>query len=288
MEKIAIVTDSSCDASDAELAEMGVTCVHMSVTRADGTSFPSDNTSENIEAYYDFIADCKDLPKTACPSPAAFTEEYARLASEGYTHVLSLHMPAAMSATVEVARMAAETAPLHVEAIDTQCNTVGQYLFVRRIAQLRNDGASFEELMVECEFCIGKTSVCFMLDTLRNLVKGGRTGKAVGLAAMLLNIKPLLTVDPSGEVDIFGKAKSLKRAVSKLVDYYLVLQEKFGPLECCFVHTRNIEGVNALREALVERGIDLLEVGVRQAGPVITTHVSTGCFGFAYIPRATQ
>ena len=285
MQRIAIVTDSSVDASDAELAEMGVSCVHMHVIEADGTPFPEDNTPENIEAYYDYIENCDELPSTSSPSPLAFADEYSRLAREGYTHIISLHMPEAMSATVNVARMAAQSAPIPVEAIDTQCNTVGQYLFVRRIATLRNAGASFQSLLDSCHELIGKASVCFMLDTLKNIVKGGRTGKAVGLAAMLLNIKPLLTVDPSGEVDIFGKAKSIKRAAAKLADRYERLQEKFGPLECCFVHTRNLPGVDLLRSCLLERGIDLLEVGVRQAGPVITTHVSVGCFGFAYIPR---
>ncbi len=286
MEKIAIVTDSSCDASDAELAEMGVTCVHLHVEKADGTPFPEDNSPENIEAFYDYISQCKDLPSTSCPPPAAFSEIYSRLANEGFTRIISLHMPHAMSATVDVAQIAAQSSPIPVDVIDTQCNTVGQYLFVRRIAQLCQAGATREELLEEIEEITGKTSVCFMLDTLKCIVKGGRTGKAVGLAAMLLNIKPLLTVDPTGEVDIFGKTKSIKRAASKLADYYLKLQEKFGPLECCFVHTRNLPGVNLLREALLERNVNLLEVGVRQAGPVITTHVCTGCFGFAYIPRA--
>ncbi len=287
MEKIAIVTDSSCDASDAELAEMGVVCVHLNVQKADGTPFPEDNSSENIEAFYDYISECKDLPSTSCPPPTAFSQVYSKLADEGFTHIISLHMPHAMSATVDVAGIAAKESPLPVDVIDTQCNTVGQYLFVRRVAQLRNAGATRAELLEAIEELIGKTSVCFMLDTLKCLVKGGRTGKAVGLAATLLNIKPLLTVDPTGEVDMFGKTKSVKRAASKLADHYLKLQDKFGPLECCFVHTRNLPGVNLLREALLERNVDLLEVGVRQAGPVITTHVCTGCFGFAYIPRAT-
>ena len=44
-------------------------------------------------------------------------------------------------------------------------------------------------------------------------------------------------------------------------------------------------GVDELREAMIEAGIKLVEVGVRMVGPVITTHVATGCFGFAYIPQ---
>lgn len=285
MEKIAIVTDNTCDIPDAELAQMGVECVHLKVIKPDGSHFPEDNSPENIEAFYDYIADCDELPGTSMPSPLEFAQLYTRLSLEGYTHIISLHISSAMSGTVQSARMAAESAPVPVEVIDTHTNTIAEYLFVRRIAQLREYGLSFAELVDAAHELEGKTSIVFMLDKLRNLIKGGRTGKAKGLAATLLKIKPLLTVDPSGEVEMFGKAKTPRRAVAKLVDYYEMLEDRLGPLECCFAHTRNIAGVDELREAMVDAGINLLEVGVRRVGPVITTHVSTGCFGFAYIPR---
>lgn len=285
MEKIAIVTDNACDASDAELAELGVKCVHLKVIEPDGTHFPEDNTIENIEAFYDYIVDCDELPSTSMPPLLDFAQLYTDLSLAGYTHVISLHISSRMSGTVHTARMAAESAPIPVEVIDTHCNTVAQFLFVRRIAQLREYGLSFDELVEAAHELVGKTSICFMLDKLRNLVKGGRTGKATGLAAALLKIKPLLTVDPEGEVEMFGKAKSPKRAIAKLVQRYKELEEHLGPLECCFAHTRNMGGVDELREAMIEAGIKLVEVGVRMVGPVITTHVSTGCFGFAYIPQ---
>lgn len=285
MEKIAIVTDNACDASDEELAAMGVECVHLKVIKPDGTHIPDDNTEENIEAFYDYIVDCEQLPGTSMPSPIEFAETYSSLAREGYTHIISIHISSALSGTVHAARTAAESAPVPVEVIDTRSLTIAQYLFVRRIAQLRDCGADFQELVRSAHDLVGKTNICFMLDILRNLVKGGRTGKATGLAATLLKIKPLLTIDEEGEVDMFGKAKSVKRAVAKLVDRYKMLENVLGPLECCFAHTRNMAGVDELRKAMIEGGISLLEVGVRMVGPVITTHVSTGCFGFAYIPQ---
>ena len=285
MERVAIVTDNACDASDAELAELGIECVHLTVIEANGTHFPEDNTDENIEAFYDYIVDVDELPGTSMPSPLAFAEMYTKLALEGYTHIISAHISSAMSGTVQTARMAAESAPIPVEVIDTHTNTIAQFLFVRRLSQLREYGLSFDELVAAAHELEGKTSIVFMLDKLRNLIKGGRTGKAKGLAATLLKIKPLLTVDSSGEVEMFGKAKSQKRAVDKLVDYYKMLEGKLGALECCFAHTRNMEGVNDLRHAMIDAGCNLLEVGVRKVGPVITTHVSTGCFGFAYIPQ---
>lgn len=285
LEKIAIVTDNACDASDEELAALGVECVHLKVIKPDGSHFPDDNNDENINAFYDYIAEAEDLPGTSMPTPVEFADMYTKLALEGYTHVISLHISSALSGTVHAARTAAESAPIEVEVIDTKTNTVAEFLFVRRVAQLRACGLGFEELVEAAHDLEGKTSICFMLDTLRNLIKGGRTGKAKGLAATLLKIKPLLTIDFDGEVEMFGKAKSARRAVDKLVERYRVLETMLGPLESCFAHTRNLGGVDDLRSAMIDAGINLLEVGVRKVGPVITTHVSTGCFGFAYIPR---
>lgn len=79
MEKIAIVTDNSCDASDAELAKLGVECVHLRVIEPDGTHFPEDNTVENIEAFYDYIVDCDELPSTSMPPLLDFAQLYTDL-----------------------------------------------------------------------------------------------------------------------------------------------------------------------------------------------------------------
>lgn len=286
-ENIAIVTDSICDASDGELAQLGVECVHLTVHRPDGTAFARDNTPENIEAFYDYLATCDELPTTSQPSPVEFAELYSRLAREGYTHVLSLHASGKMSGTVEAARLAAQSSSLVIEVIDTRMMTFALWLAVRRIAQLRDGGASFSQLVEASYELRGKVSVCFMVDTLKNLVKGGRTGKATGLAASVLNIKPLLTVDEDGEVAMMGMARSMKRAIPKLVEAARALADKFGELELCFIHVRQLEGLALLREAFENAGIRYREVcEPRQTGPVITTHVALGCVGFAYIPAA--
>lgn len=283
-EKVALITDSSCDASNEELRAMGVECIQLKVTRPDGVAFPQDNTHENIELFYDYIADCEALPTTSQATPLDFSQMYERLAGEGYTHAISMHIGSKLSGTVETARLAAASAPIEVEVIDTHTATVAQYLFVRRIAQLRDAGCSFQQLVDTAHRLEGKTSVCFMLDTLRNLVMGGRAGKAVGLAAALLNIKPLLTVAPDGEIAILAKTKSIKRAAYKLADIAADLSDRLGELEICLMHTRRLDGLELLEHAFAERSIRFREVPVRQPGPVITTHVSTGAIGFSYIP----
>ena len=283
-EKLAIVTDSACDISMDELADWGVKCVNLHVEDAQGNSLVSDNDADSVEAFYDFLATHDELPKTSMPSPLEFGDMYSQLAVEGYTRVLSIHMSEAMSGTCNSARMAAQTASIPVEVIDLKRNTLTQALLVRMAARLRDEGFSCEEIVSVLESVIPNSSIVFALETLDNLVKGGRTGKATGLIANLLDIKPILMVGQDGVVNSVAKARSMKRAINKLVDKAVALTEEIGPLEGYLCHVRNPEALKMLRDALVEKGVAFKELGVRQVGPIIATHVGLGCVGFAYVP----
>ncbi len=284
-QKIAIVTDSTCDIDTKLLNELGVICVDLKVTKDDGTLCASDNSDASIEEFYDYISTCKELPKTSMPSPIDFGEVYTSLALLGYTHCISIHISSAMSGTCQAARLGAESANIKVEVIDSKRNTLALALIVRAVANKRNDGMPFDELLDFTKRICLKSNIVFSLDTLRNLVKGGRTGKATALAASVLNIKPILALDDEGQVVQKGKARALKGAWPKIVKIAKEAQEKFGPLEGYFVHARNLAGVDALRKQFDEHHVDFKELGVKKPGPVITTHVCTGCAGFAYIPR---
>ena len=282
--RFAIVTDSACDISKAELSQWGVECVDLRVLDQDGNELVSDNDPQSIEEFYDYLASHEELPKTSMPSPVQFGEMYTKLALEGYEAVLSLHISEAMSGTVNAARMAAQSAPIPVTVVNLNRNTLTQALLVHRAAQLRDEGASLQEVVSHLEEIIPKSSVVFALDTLENLVKGGRMGKATGLAASVLDIKPILTVGPGGDVNSVGIAKSMKRAISKLAKKAAELVEQIGPLEGCMMHVRNPQACSMLRDAIQHAGIDYHETSERQVGPIIATHVGLGCVGFSYIP----
>ena len=75
-----------------------------------------------------------------------------------------------------------------------------------------------------------------------------------------------------------------KEYVEKAIEKARELTEAFGPIEACLVHVRDLADVTALKHALEESGLPVTITGMMQTGPVITTHVCVGCFGFAYIP----
>lgn len=286
-ERIALVTDSTCDASDEELAALGVRCVHLSVQTSDGTPLDVSNEPESIHRFYDYLDGCSELPKTSCPSPLEFGELYTELALEGYTHVLSVHIGEWFSGTCQAARMGAETAGVTVEVVDGKRCCWPLFLVMRALAALRDTGMGFAELACRARELVVQSNVCFTVDSMRNLVMGGRAGKAMALAAGLLDIKPLIAVGDDGVVYSPAKAKSMKRALAKIADFTERAAGRLGPLEGFFVHTRNLEGVERLRALFESRGIAFSEIGEpRLCGPAITTHVGTGCVGVSYIRKA--
>ncbi len=283
-QRIAIVTDSTCDASPEELKEWGAECINLNISDAQGNHLVSANDAESVERFFDHLDSCKALPITSQPSPLEFGELYSRLAKEGYDGVLSLHITEAMSGTINVARMAAESASIPVRVVETHRNTWALGLLVRLACHLRDQGEDLDTLADHMVQIAPYCDITFALDKLDNLVKGGRAGKAMGLAASILDIKPVLTVGSDGVVETLAKVKSMKRAIAKLCKIALELTQKIGPLEGFFVHVRNVEAVEMLRQAFQDAGVPFKDLGTRQVGPVIATHVGTGCVGFAYIP----
>ncbi len=65
--------------------------------------------------------------------------------------------------------------------------------------------------------CRRRTNL-FLLDTLENIIKGGRIGKVVGHVATLLSVKLIMKSDGHGIVDLAEKIRGSNRAFKRFVD----------------------------------------------------------------------
>ena len=102
---IRLVTDSTCDLPDGELARLRVAVVPINI------HFDTEEYQEGVTLSYDeFFAKVDAMgivPKTSQPSPGTFAQEYRRLAAEGATTILSVHVTGKLSGTVNSAELAA-------------------------------------------------------------------------------------------------------------------------------------------------------------------------------------
>ena len=102
---IRIVTDSTCDLPEDVVAKYGITVVPLYINF--GAESYLDGVELSREEFYRRLPDHDPPPTTALPGPQRFLQVYERLAAEGATEILSIHISVSLSGTVNVAHLAA-------------------------------------------------------------------------------------------------------------------------------------------------------------------------------------
>lgn len=277
---VRIVTDSSCDLSEAEAADLGVEVVPLSIRF--GTDEYEDRTQLSVERFYELLNGADVLPETAAPAPGKFEAAFRRQADAGATAVVCINLSSGLSATMQSARNAATAldGQLPVHVIDSRSITTGLGAQVTRAAQAAAAGASAEEVVALVEDLVGRTHVIGALDTLDNLKKGGRIGGAQALLGSLLSIKPILDIS-SGEVAEAGKARTRRKALEVLRD---TVAAQGAVEELCVTHglAPDVDQMLDLLSTVCPR--DQIKTSV--IGPVIGTHGGPRVMGITWLDPA--
>lgn len=273
---IKIVTDSTCDLPVAVIDKYDLTVVPMYIHMG-GQSF-LDGIEITREEFYRQLPRHDPPPTTATPGKDAFIQSYQKLADQGATEILSLHISAELSAVVDVARMAAkEVESVPVTVIDAQQLSLGTGFLAETAAKAAAEGRPKAEIMRLLDEQIERTYVFAALDTLEFLRRSGRLNGVIAGIGSLLKVKPILHMH-AGEATS-QRVRTRERALTYLVDKMHALE----PFErVALVHTHAPERAESLRQ----RVLPLLpkeEIPSVDITPVIGAHIGPGAIGFAVI-----
>jgi DegV family protein with EDD domain len=282
MHRIGIVTDSTCDLGSAALAELDVQMVPLKVLFGEDTYL--DWIDLEPERFYQMLAAAPSLPKTSQPSPADFTKVYTQLADSGCEEIVSIHLSGALSGTMASALLAAKDCPIPVHCVDTKKVSQAVALVVLAAVKARKAGEDGAAIARIAEQVSESTRLFFLVDTLEYLVKGGRAGKAQGLAASVLGIKPVLTVNAEGVVEPFKKVKGRKRAIAEIAAHVAQEAADRGPLRAAILHGCLEDKGAELVEAVRATGAPVEFVSEGCVGAVIGTYTGPGALAIAYHP----
>jgi DegV family protein with EDD domain len=281
MGKVGIVCDSTCDLGPEWLASHDVVMVPLKVLFGDTTYL--DWIDLTPEAFYKKLTTSPVLPKTSQPSPADFAAVYAALAEQGCDEIVSIHLTAALSGTFESATLAASGSPIPVRVIDTHIVSAGVALVVQTALDVRAAGGDGAAIEAAARYVVDNEQLLFALDTLDYLVKGGRAGKAQGLAASLLNIKPVLTFNHEGTIEPFKKVKGTKKALAEIAAR--VAEAGAGKrVRVSLLHSIAPQLAEDLRAEIEATGVDYELVHITTVGAVIGTYAGPGAVGAVYCP----
>ena len=273
---VRIVTDSSSDLTDDEVASHDIEVVPLSIRFGDQEF--EDRTQLTVEAFYEKLAASPVLPETAAPAPGKFEAAFRRQQAAGADAVVCINLSADLSATMQSAQNAAKgTEGLDVRVVDSRSITSGLGTQVLLAAEAAEGGASADEVVALVEDLARRTHVVGALDTLDNLKKGGRIGNAQALLGSLLSIKPIVDIS-TGSVEEAGKARTRKKALEVLRDKIA----EAGAIEhLCVTHGLAPEEAEMLDLLAPLYPRDQIRVG--HIGPVIGTHGGPRVMGVTWV-----
>jgi len=275
---IRIVTDSTCDLPAETITRYGICVVPFYINV--GRQGFLDGIDITHEEFYQRLPTFSEHPTTAVPSPQKFRAMYNTLADEGATEVLSIHISVALSAMVNVARVAAqETTSVPVTVVDSKQLSLGMGFMVEKAAQLVEAGSSLTEILAVLNDQIKRSHVFAALDTLEFMRRSGRINRFMANLGGLLQLKPILTMHegkPGTE-----KARTREGATKRI----LKMLREVGTLErLAIVHTHALDRVAQLRDQvaliLPNEGIMVADIT-----PVIGVHIGPGAYGFAAVGK---
>ena len=282
MSKIRVVTDSTADLTPELVERYGITVVPLTVF-ADGKAY-KDKIDITNEEFYALLQSSKELPTTSQPSPAAFADVYRQLAAEGAEQIISIHISTALSGTYQSSVLAAGLVAQEVTVhnVDSKIATMGLGLLVIAAARMVEVGDSADNILQVLDEIVKKQRLYFLLDSLDNLHKGGRIGKASHLFGSLLNIKPVLCFT-DGVINVQDKVRGNKdnKALERLIE---ILLEKIDPskkLYCAMGYCDNKKAAEYIVERVKEH-VNCDDFIYLQIGSVVGTHIGMGAVGMAF------
>lgn len=277
MGKIKIVTDSTVDLS-AEIAEkLGIEIVPLSIY-VDGKEY-LDRFEITPKEFISKMKASEELPKSSQPPAGEFLKLYDRLGEDGY-EILSIHMTGGMSGTVQSAESAARMCQYDVTVVDSRFISKALAFQVIEAAQMASEGKSMEDIVSRLEEIRVHTRLFVVVDTLENLVKGGRIGRGRALLGSLLNIKPIASLE-NGVYTPVAKARSYSQIVRYLAKEFAEDVKGKTIKGVGLVHAEGYELAAKVKEAISEVS-GSLRVEIVDTTPIISTHTGVGAIGFMY------
>ena len=215
MQKIALVTDSTCSLPKEYVDKYNVHILRLKVIYKDREYIDGlDITPEEVYARLN-----EEVPTTSMPSVQEAEDLFDKLIQENYTHAVVLSVSSGLSGTINSFRIAAENRQEQIKSFvfDTKILSMAVGLSVIEVGKAIEEGKSFEEICEEIPKLRDRTQMYFTVDTLEYLIKGGRIGKVSGGIGELLNLKPIIMMDEEGKYTTFTKVRGSKQAFNKLV-----------------------------------------------------------------------
>jgi len=215
---------SACSTADItrehfEQRDIHYVCFHYQL---DGVDYVDDlGETMPFDKFYQAMVDGADT-RTTQVNAAQFEEYFTPFLEQGMD-ILHLTLSSGISGTYNSALMAKKSLEKkfpgrRVNIVDSMAASSGFGLLMDKLADLRDEGYSLDELTEWAENNKMKLHHWVFASDLTFFIKGGRISKTSGMVGKLLNICPMINVDVNGKLAVREKIRTKRKAISTIVE----------------------------------------------------------------------
>jgi DegV family protein with EDD domain len=283
-----VIVDSSSDFAPSVLKRLGLEYIPISYVTPEGERLDDLWESQTPHDFYEAFRQDPTLHyTTAAITPGRYLEVFERAAKEGVPTIY-LALSAGLSSTIYNAEQAAEMVrekypDFELYVLDPCCDSASVELLALECMRQAGLGLSAKEVYEWA--CDARYFVhgYFILDGFGALAAGGRIPPAAANVGGKLDIKPELTYDRTGALQLCGMCRGRKKALRAIIqdfkDNYV-----HDPALPIAIASADAEKDAAWLEAQIrrEKGCEDVVIMRSSISPVIGSHVGPGMVAVAF------
>jgi len=281
--KIALVTDSTCDLSPDLLDKYQINMVPINISFGENQYL--DKVTIQPEQFYSLLSTSPDFPRSAQVNESAFVNLYSHLATY-YDSVIAVHLSDKLSGTIFSSQRAARKVSREfgkpVSVINSLNLSGALGLIVLKTAEAIEAGIPHSKIVRMAEKWVRGTRIFVSVRTLRYMVRGGRVSAARGILAKMLNINPIVSIDPTGKAVVFDKSFSQRSNMRKVMGYVREIAAKNKIWNYVVLHAENPKAADWYSDQM-EMLTGRKPVSVVNISPVIGANAGIGAASVALL-----
>jgi len=284
MRDFVITTDSNSDLPQEYINKLGTVIIPQYYSFGD--TVYDDELNMPPAEFYNRMKN-GELPQSQANNPAVIEDKFRSLLDRGLD-IIHIAFSSALSGSYNnvcmVARELEEDYPeARLTIIDSLNVSLGETILLLRATDLKQSGASYDQIVADLEQYKQHINVQFTVDDLFHLQRGGRVSKTTALVGSALNLKPFLTITDAGTLISDGTARGRKKSIRTLVDRMKDSLEENPDtsVPVGIVHGNCIEDANTVAE-LVKAETGFTNIIINDISPSIGTHAGPGALGLMY------
>ncbi|NLT15515.1 MAG: DegV family protein [Clostridiales bacterium] len=285
MKDFVITADSNCDLPEQYIKENHIGIIPHYYVLEDITY--GDEVNLSPKEFYDIMR-AGQMPTTIASNPEVIRTTFQKYIDRGLD-ILHISFSSALSGgysnVVTGAQEICEENPgSKIVVFDTLNVSLGEGMFIMKAVRMREEGRSIDEVVKWLEEHKQEFCVRFTVNDLFHLHRGGRISKTTAIVGSMLNIKPVLYVNPEGQLVALKSIRGRKNALSALCDEMMDSIGKYRDTDdpVCILHGDADEDAkyleNRIRELLPEK-----KLIINYVSPSIGAHSGPGAIGLIFM-----